>query len=140
MPDRRLLQFLAWIAVLNFLHILDHLFRGDFHWPMDEQSVGFLIVVTIIFGGMGLGTWLYRTGLVGPLFWVIIGLLGLGLGWFSHFSPMTDQPVPVIYHAYAWPLAGALAVGCLFMLLLTVLGATIYAGLLWLGQRCNASS
>lgn len=132
MPDRRLLQLLALIAVLNFLHILDHLFRGDFHWPIDEQSVGFVIVVTIIFGGMGWGTRLYRAGLVGPRFWVIIGMLGLGLGWLSHFSPTTDQPVSAIYEAYSAPWAGALAVGCLFLLMSAVMGATVYAGSLWM--------
>ncbi len=132
MPDRRLLQLLALIAGLNFLHILDHLFRGDFHWPIDEQSVGFLIVVTIIFGGMGWGTRLYRTGLVGPRFWVIVGMLGLGLGWLSHFSPTTDQPVSAIYEAYPAPWAGALAVGCLFLLMSAVMGATAYAGSLWM--------
>ncbi|MBH0192901.1 MAG: hypothetical protein HP492_14330 [Nitrospira sp.] len=78
MPDLRLLQLLALIAVLNALHILDHLFRGDFHWPIDEQSVGFLIVVTIIFGGIGSGAWLYRAGRVGSRFWVLVGMLGLG--------------------------------------------------------------
>jgi hypothetical protein len=29
MPDRRLLQLLALIAVLNFLHILDHLVLAE---------------------------------------------------------------------------------------------------------------
>ena len=132
MPDRRLLQLLALIVVLNFLHILDHLFRGDFHWPMDEQSMGFLVVVTIIFGGMGWGTRRYRMGLVGPRFWVIVGTLGLGLGWLSHLSPTTDQSVSAIYEAYPASWAGSLAVGCFFLLMSTVLGATVYAGFLWM--------
>ena len=131
MPNPRLLQLLALIAILNVLHLLDHIVRGDFHWPIDEQSVSFIVVATIILGGMGLGVQLYRIGRVGPRFWTIMGILGLGLGWLSHFSPMTDQPVSVIYEGYATPWAGALAVGCLFLLLGTVLGATVYAGYLW---------
>ncbi len=130
MTDRRLLQLLVLIALLNALHILDHLFRGDFHWPIDEQSVGFLIVVTIIFGGMGLGAWLYRTGRVGSGFWAIVGVFGIGLGWWSHLSPMTDQPVSAIYQAYASAWAGAVAVGCFVLLMLSVLVATAYAGYL----------
>ena len=131
MPDPRLLQLLGLIAVLNILHLLDHILRGDLHWPIDEQSVGFLVVATVILGGMGLGVRLYRSGRVGPRFWVIVGVLGLGLGWLSHFSPMTDQPVSVIYDGYAASWAGALAVGCLFLLMMSVLGATVFAGYLW---------
>ncbi|OQW32231.1 MAG: hypothetical protein A4E19_19545 [Nitrospira sp. SG-bin1] len=54
MPDQRLIRLLAVIAFLNVLHLLDHVFRGDFHWSIDEQSVGFLVVATVILGGMGL--------------------------------------------------------------------------------------
>lgn len=132
MPDSRLLQLLALIALLNVLHLVDHIFRGDFHWPIDDQSIGFLVVATVILGGMALGVWLYRTGQVGPRFWTIVGLLGLGLGWLSHFSPMTDQPVSAIYQGYAAPWIGAVAVGCLFLLMLSVFGATLYAGYLWM--------
>lgn len=131
MPDRCLIQLLWIIALLNVLHLLDHILRGDFHWPIDEQSVGFIIVATVILGGMALGVWLYRSGRVGPRFWVIAGVLGLGLGWLSHFSTMTDQPLSVIYHGYAASWAGVLAVGCLFLLMLSVLGATVFAWYLW---------
>lgn len=131
MPNRYLLQLLAGIAFLNVLHLVDHIFRGDFHWPIDEQSIGFLVVATVILGGMGSGVWLYRAGRVGARFWTIVGLLGLGLGWLSHFSPMTDQPLSVIYQGYTAPWAGALAVGCLILLMLCVLGATAFSGYLW---------
>ena len=131
MPDPRLLRFLGLIAILNVLHLVDHILRGDFHWPIDEQSVGFIGVATIILSGMGLGVRFYQSGQVGLRFWVMVGVLGLGLGWLSHFSPMTDQPVAVIYHTYTAPWAGSVAVGCLVLLLLSVLGATVFAGYLW---------
>jgi hypothetical protein len=134
MPDRRLLQLLGVIASLNVLHLVDHIFRGDFHWPIDEQSVGLIVVATVILGGMGLGVLLYRAGRVGARFWTIVGILGLGLGWLSHFSPMTDQPVSDIYQGYTASWAGILAVGCLYLLMLSVLGATVFAGYLWKRQ------
>lgn len=138
MPTPRLLQLLGLIVTLNVLHLLDHVLRGDFHWPIDEQSMGFIIVAAIILGGMAVGLRFYRTGRVGPRFWTIVGILGLGLGWLSHFSPTTDQPVLVIYQGYSTPWAGALAVGCLFLLMGTVFGATIFAGYLWRrGERSN---
>lgn len=129
-----LVRLIYAIAGLNVLHLFDHILRGDFHWPIDEQSVGFVVVATVILGGMAGGLWLYRSGRVSPLFWAIIGTLGLGLGWLSHFSPMTDQPLSSIYAAYAFPLAGLLAVACLLALMVAVLLATVYAGYLWLGR------
>ncbi|MEK6587063.1 MAG: hypothetical protein AABZ24_11980, partial [Nitrospirota bacterium] len=77
------------------------------------------------------GVRFYQSGQVGLRFWVMAGVLGLGLGWLSHFSPMTDQPVAVIYHTYTAPWAGSVAVGCLVLLLFSVLGATVFAGYLW---------
>lgn len=136
-PDRRLLRLLALIAVLNALHLVDHVLRGDFHWPIDEQSIGFLIVATVIFGGLGAGVAWYRVGRVGPCFWVLVGILGLGLGWLSHFSPMTDQPVSVIYRAYQAAPAGALAVGCLLALMGAVLTATVYAAYSCFSRRAH---
>jgi hypothetical protein len=135
MPNCRLIQLLAVIAFLNVLHLLDHIFRGDVHWPIDEQSIGFLLVATVILGGMGLGVSLYRDGRVGARFWTLVGSLGLGLGWLSHFSPMTDQPLSVIYQGYAAPWVGVLAIGCLVLLMMCVLGATVFAGYLWKQQR-----
>ena len=131
MHDHRFIKLLGVIALLNVLHLIDHILRGDFHWPLDEQSVGFMVVATVILGGMALGVLLYRAGLVGPRFWTIVGMLGLGLGWLSHFSPMTDQPLSVIYQGYAAPWAGAMAIGCLLLLMLSVYRATVYAGYLW---------
>jgi hypothetical protein len=119
---------------LNMLHLVDHMLRGDFHWPIDEQSVGFIVVATIILGGSAGGLWLYRSGCVGPLFWTVAGTFGLGLGWFSHFSPMTDQPVSVIYRAYESTVGGAVAVACLLTLMLAVLTATVYVWYLWVGR------
>jgi hypothetical protein len=49
MPDRRCIQLLGVIVLLNILHFVNHILREGFHWPIDEeQSVGFLIVATVI--------------------------------------------------------------------------------------------
>lgn len=91
-------------------------------------------MATVILGGMGLGVWLYRAGRVGARFWTVVGILGLGLGWLSHFRSMTDQPLSVIYQGYAAPWAGVFAVDCLLLLMLCILEATAFAGYLWKQQ------
>ena len=61
----------------------------------------------------------------------MVGVLGLGLGWLSHFSPMTDQPVSVIYHGYTAPWEGVVAAGLLFLLMFSVLSGAVLAAYLW---------
>ncbi|MCC6141627.1 MAG: hypothetical protein IT389_13535 [Nitrospira sp.] len=125
-PDR-LERLIVGIAVLNGLHAIDHVLRGDFHWPIDDQSIGFIVVIAAIYLVIGLGLIGYRRGAVGPRFWAGIGLSGLALGWLSHFSPFTDQPVSVIFHAYHTPVMGGIAVALLILLMLLVLVATLQA-------------
>ncbi len=133
--DRFLLRLILVIAWLNGVHTLDHTIRGDFHWPPDGQSVGFVLVVAAIYLVMGVGVRLSRRGVVGPLFWAIVGCGGLILGWLSHFSPFTDQPLHVIYGTYHNATGGALAVLCLMLLMSVVLTATLYSFYLWHHQR-----
>jgi hypothetical protein len=125
------------IAVLNGLHALDHVLRGDFHWPLDGQSIGFLVVIGTIYTVLGVGLTLSRRSIVGPRFWVAMGVGGLALGWLSHFSPFTDQPISAIFHAYHSTAAGMLAVGCLGVLMAAVLAATLQALVLWSRQPPN---
>lgn len=124
-------QLILAIAVLNGLHALDHVVRGDFHWPIDEQSIGFIVVIAAISLVLGLGLIGYRRRVIGPRFWAVIGLGGLSFGWLSHFSPFTDQPLSAIFHAYHSVLAGGVAVGILVVLMMTVLLATIQALVRW---------
>ena len=46
--DRSLVRLILVIVWLNGVHTLDHMIRGDFHWPLDGQSVGFVLVVAAI--------------------------------------------------------------------------------------------
>ena len=128
------------IAVLNGLHAVDHVLRGDFHWPLDGQSMGFFLVIATIYLVIGIGLGLSRRGVLGPRFWAVIGASGLAFGWLSHFSPFTDQPVSAIFHAYHSTTAGILAVGCLGLLMITVLLATLQALMLWSKQTATRSA
>jgi|CXWL01.1.fsa_nt_gi hypothetical protein len=130
-PPDTLERLIMGIAVLNGLHAIDHVLRGDFHWPIDDQSIGFIVVIATIYLVVGLGSVGYRRGAVGPRFWACIGLGGLAFGWLSHFSPFTDQPVSVIFHAYHAPVMGGIAVALLMLLMLVVLAATVQAFVYW---------
>ncbi|MBA5875307.1 MAG: hypothetical protein GDA66_12270 [Nitrospira sp. CR1.2] len=139
-PDRTLVRLIWAIAVLNAAHTVDHVIRGDFHWPLDEQSIGFILVVTSIYLVIGIGLRRSHSGMVGPRFWAIVGGAGLALGWLSHFSPFTDQPVHVMYDAYHGTIGGPLAVVCLMLLMGVVLVATTYSAYLWHDQRRHSTT
>ncbi|TKS61779.1 MAG: hypothetical protein EWM72_00181 [Nitrospira sp.] len=93
--------------------------------------MGFLADIVTIYMVIGVGLTLSRRDVVGPRFWAMIGAGGLALGWLSHSSPFTDQPVSAIFHAYHSTTAGILAVGCLVLRMVTVLLATLQALMLW---------
>ena len=129
-PHPTFIKLIGAIAVLNVLHSIDHVTRGDFHVPIDAQSIAFLAIIGAIFAVLGIGLWLYRAGRIGPRFWTIAGAVGLTFGWLSHFSPSTDQPMHVIFESYHSPFAGSLAVACLLILMAFVSIATIYSAFL----------
>jgi hypothetical protein len=131
MPDKILATLVSVIAALNALHALDHILRGDVHWPLDGPSVAFVLITVVTYGVLGFGLVLYRTQRVGPRFWTLVGLGGLAFGWLAHFSPFTDQPPAVILAAYTSRWAGGFALACLLALMLVVLSVTVYAGWLW---------
>jgi hypothetical protein len=88
-------------------------------------------VIATIHLVLGLGLIGYRRGTVGPRFWACIGLDGLAFGWLLHFSPFTDQPLSVIFHACQAPAMGGIAVALLILLMLAVLVATVQAFVYW---------
>ena len=135
MRDRTLIALVVAAAVLFSGHVVDHVARGDVHWPLTTDSVVFIIVVVTVYAIIGLGLTLYLKGKVGPLFWALVGGVGVAFGWFGHFSPFTDQPPRHILHAYASAAVGWLALGCLVALMLVLIIAVVYAVNLWARQN-----
>jgi hypothetical protein len=129
--DKKLIVLVALLIVLSLGHDVDHILRGDIPWPLTS---GPLLPKSIIFSKyafLGLALFLYLKNKIGPLFWAIAAGSGVALGWLGHFSPFTDQTPQYIYHAYATPAAGWLAVAWLVALMLTLITTTIYAQYLW---------
>ncbi|MGH7233725.1 MAG: hypothetical protein ACREJU_20550 [Nitrospiraceae bacterium] len=140
-PDRKLITLVILAVILNVGHTIDHIARGDLHWPLTLDSAIFILIVLVIFTLAGAGLFLYIRNKVGPAFWAIVAGTGVAFGWLSHFSPFTDQRAQVIFSAYQSTVAGWLALACLFALMVLLVMVTIYASYLWmLNQQRQSSS
>jgi len=135
MPDRTLIALVVTAAILFSGHVVDHVARGDVQWPLTTDSVAFILVSVAGYAIIGVGLTLYLNDKVGPLFWALVGGIGLALGWLGHFSPFTDQPPRHILHAYSSAAVGWLALGCLVALMLVLIIAVVYAVQLWARQN-----
>jgi hypothetical protein len=135
MPDRTLIALVVTAAILFSGHVVDHVTRGDVQWPLTTDSVAFILVTIAGYAIIGVGLTLYLNDKVGPLFWALVGGIGLALGWLGHFSPFTDQPPRHILHAYSSAAVGWLALGCLVALMLVLIIAVVYAVQLWARQN-----
>lgn len=135
MANNKLGALVALIAVLFILHIADHTVRGDFSWPTTWEAFAGLGVNAGILVLIALGLVLYTHGRIGPGLWAIAAAFGLAFGWLGHFSPFTEQPPQYIFNCYSSPLAGSLALACLFTLMATLAVTVVYATLLWIRQR-----
>jgi hypothetical protein len=129
--DKILITLVVLIIILNLGHTADHFARGDFRWPVTVESVPPIIVTLAVNAILGFGLYFYLKNKIGPLFWAIAAGIGVAFGWLAHFSPFSDQTPQYIYHVYATPAAGWLAVASLVALMLALIITTIYAEYLW---------
>jgi hypothetical protein len=130
MPDKKL-EILIFFAALFFLaHTVDHVAR-DLRWPLTAEAIPFLAFTALILATVFGAFLLYRRGKIGPRFLAVLGTVSVAIGWLGHFSPFTEQPLSHIFNAYQSPMAGWLAVGTLFALMLSLVAITIYSGMLW---------
>jgi hypothetical protein len=124
--DKKLVALVVLLIALSLGHDADHIARGDIHWQLLP------VVITLAkYALLGLAVFFYLRNKLGPLFWAIGAGIGVALGWLAHFSPFSDQTPQYIYHAYATPAAGWLAVAWLAALMLALITTAIYAEYLW---------
>ena len=131
MRDKKLIILVVLLIVLSLGHDVDHIFRGDIPWPLSSGPLLPKSIIVIKYALLGLALFFYLKNKIGPLFWAIAAGIGVALGWLAHFSPFTDQTPQYIYHAYATPAAGWLAVAWLAALMLVLITTAIYAEYLW---------
>jgi hypothetical protein len=131
MRDKKLIILVALLIVLSLGHDVDHIFRGDIPWPLMSGPLLPKAIIFIKYAVLGLALFFYLKNKIGPLFWAIGAGIGVALGWLAHFSPFTDETPQDIYHAYATPAGGWLAVAWLVALMLVLIITMIYAEYLW---------
>lgn len=124
--DKKLTALLVLLIVLSLGHEFDHIVRGDIRWELLP-----IVIFVAEFAFFGLALFFYLKNKLGPLFWAIATGIGVALGWLAHFSPFSYQTPQYIYHAYATPAAGWLAVAWLVVLMLALITTAIYAEYLW---------
>jgi hypothetical protein len=129
--DKKLIILVGLLIVLSLGHDVDHIFRGDIPWPLSSGPLLPKSIIVVKYALLGLALFFYLKNKIGPLFWAIAAGIGVALGWLAHFSPFTDQTPQYIYHAYATPAAGWLAVAWLAALMLVLIVTMIYAEYLW---------
>jgi hypothetical protein len=129
--DKKLIILVALLIVLSLGHDVDHIARGDIRWQLSPEAALSAVIIFIKYAFLGLALFFYLKNELGPRFWAIGAGIGVALGWRAHFSPFSYETPQYIYHAYATPAAGWLAVAWLVALMLVLITMAIYAEYLW---------
>jgi len=126
MPDKTLTVLVLAAAAFSAAHDLDHLLRDDFSQPSAWAIVaGFL---SMKYALTGAALYFYFRGKIGARFWTVVGILGAAALWFAHLSPSAEQRPPDIYAAYGSPIAGFIAWGLVYALMLSLVSLALYGG------------
>jgi hypothetical protein len=129
--DKKLIALVVLLIALSLGHDVDHIARGDIRWQLSPEAALSAVIILVKYGFLGLAIFFYLKNKLGPRFWAIGADIGVALGWLAHFSPFSYETPQYIYHTYAAPAAGWLAVAWLVALMLALIVTAIYAEYLW---------
>jgi hypothetical protein len=140
MPDKTLTVLVLAAVAFSTAHDLDHLLRDDFSQAWAWAIVAALLSVKYALTGAAL--YFYFRGKIGAGFWAIIGALGAAALWFAHLSPAAEQRPPDIYAMYGSSIAGLIASGLVYALMLSLVALALYGGwrALWPAPRLRIQS
>ena len=125
---RRLLVSAIAVTVFGVLHHIDHSIRGNHvGWPLIDRVTPF----TYSFGVYLLllpGIYLTLRGKAWSGYWLVTGLITLGLVTWVHFGPSPEaESLPEIYGPYGNAVLGIIAVADLFALIASLLALLVVA-------------
>jgi hypothetical protein len=136
---RNLYALTALAAFLALGHHVDHIIRGNnVGWPVNKEFNGFTYSL-VIYPVILIGLFLYRSGRVGPGFWVFLSGGGALFLAFIHFAPKAIEPPSEIIDLYDSRAVGLLAFGWLLLLIAVLAATSVYEFSLWLRHRKRGS-
>lgn len=124
MPDKKLTALVMGAIALSAAHDLDHLSRDD----LSSVWVIAAVFLTVKYALIGAALHFYFRGKIGAAFWAVIGGLGAVALWFAHLSPGAEQRPSDIYAMYGSPIAGFIAAGLVYAMMLSLVALALYAG------------
>jgi hypothetical protein len=135
MSDKTLTVLVLAVVAFSAAHDLDHLLRDDF-----SQTGAWAIVAAFLsvkYALTGAALYFYFRGKIGAAFWAVIGVLGAVALWFAHLSPAAEQRPSNIYAMYGSPVAGLIASGLVYAMMLSLVALALYGGwrALWPAAR-----
>lgn len=137
--DRLLYALTALAAILAVGHHVDHVIRGNqVGWPITDEVNAFTYSLGI-YPVILLGLWLYRSGRVGPGFWIFLSAGGAIFLAAIHFGPWAVEPPRDIIDLYEPRILGYLAFGWLLLLIGVLVATSLYEFVLWTRRRREAA-
>jgi len=124
MPDSTLTILVFAAIAFSAAHDLDHLLRDD----LSSAWAFAAVFLTVKYALIGAALHFYFRGKIGAAFWAVISGLGAVALWFAHLSPGAEQRPSDIYAIYGRPIAGVIASGLVYAMMLSLVALALYGG------------
>jgi hypothetical protein len=116
-------------------HHVDHVIRGNHvGWPLTAEVTPFTYSLGV-YPLILLGLYLYRSGKVGPGYWVLLSGPGALFVAAIHFGPAAVESPADIINLYEPRIVGWLAFGWLVVFVAVLAATSLYEGYSWFRQR-----
>jgi len=125
---------IAAATLLSLVHHVDHVLRELTGWPVEGGATQFTYSLAV-YPVIAVGLLLSRRGRLGPGFWTLLPAGGALFVVAVHVGPDAADTVSAVPDGYDSTVVGTLAVALLAALLLVLLAAAVYEGLLWRRSR-----
>jgi hypothetical protein len=133
--DRRLNLLILLAVVFSIGHHIDHIIRGNHvGWPLSPEVNAFTYSL-VIYPLLLTGWLLYRSGKVGPGFWLFLSTGGALFIAFIHVGPWAVESPPDIINFYEPPIFGWFAFAWLIAFVAVLAAASFHEFRLWRADR-----
>lgn len=135
MQDKVLYRLTYLAAFMSLGHHVDHVIRGNHvGWPITDHATPFTYSL-IVYPLIVLGLFLYRSGRVGPGFWMFLSGSGALFVAAIHFGPTAVEPPAEIINLYEPRILGLFAFAWLVVFFAVLVVTFVYEARSWLRRR-----